>query len=1750
MAGVELESSAATMPTVRQNIMPKSASSATTTTMSTIAVRAEPHSTIVVAIVRSVGFVELRIDEMEPGLLQIGTNPSENGQLLLLHEDLYARLLGKEEQVEELLGRAEKLVTEQTEPDDILIYEAMADGLATAWKSLSRQLSIRGYILTDTQHLYEIALKHEELAKLANSRLCKNGAIQSPDELQRIIDELAELTHEGLEIGSTVIAQIRILGALADNEERPREVLNACLAIEKIMLRIAQSWELIENSWRLQRDGGQVATIEEQMRNIATSARQPHRAIENAKKEKPAPPKAVGNFSANNLVAAEQWLLTAAQRFDRVRDCEEDEELELAILITDIKSNYASLKALSEQIDPVLHATSATRCEQLLERYNRLLKEVQMRNDLLERTQTMMHKTDTLLVQLDKMRDDLRHASAAMAGELGPLAQQKGVALIEDGVQLSAHWEREPAGGHKWGPAVDARVERLKEAVIDVVRMARDRIASGKADKLREMLASLESWLHSVAGHMLSKPITLNPTAAETNEFLMHLRRFSNEITYKEQQLRSLVSSQQKSQHFVPAEEQRLDALHAGISRIRQIVEQRLQIGQTMEQLQKLSRELNTSLHFLSTLLKSESANIESEEQCQKQFEQMRNLLQQANEHIYRERHQTDKLISLANSANGTDACLDIVPALDWSRSMLSIHENELKRLTKLSSQWEKEYKNRQNFKLPADGTFPPRFTVPLASEHRAVLGTRVELSARIEANPDVQICWLKDGNSIGELIGHRRMNWLNGLATLVIEELLEDDIGEYTLIGRNALGEADSRCTVNVLQSLGGTAKFSNNEKQMLVGEVKTTHNDGQQAPTVVCTTTTVTQFETDESPNQNEQQQQQHVQPVHAPPAVEQQPCKPRFVRQLVNVSGREGCPFVLDCVVVGNPEPKIIWYREEETVRESDRIRLAFHGDHCTLSCSDARTEDAGLYKALAVNRHGETMNFCRVCIVPPSPPRRSNSKNGPPPPTAPKPVTPIIACRVDLEEQQQVEEQQQITEIVTVQNFTVFPDKDIPPRIEPPLSSQVVREGQSVNFQVLVKGFPPPEVRWFFNSTPISHQQQQEFIISKGPTENCQLLNIPNVSLAHSGQYSVEAQNKVGQAHSSATLNVLVGLDETTSKTTFTTTATTSPTSGFDSPQLFQQQHSSPVYQNNNFGDFCISKTMAANNNTDHHQQRRHTDQRSWGSQSVASSPRGIVYTLSKSDRAESARSSDFEDPGLGYSSLANPPEFIRAFQTEVTINEGESAEVDCLMVGNPRPKIRWFFNDRPVKSSPGFFEFSNVGDTYTIRFAPARLECAGYYRLCAENSRGWVEAQTLVHIRPKSMIPKPLRQRRSLGDARVGAGAGGIQALLRSQHERYWAQRKRALSTPPQQQQQQQLFMRTDEQQIAGKVATATNSLKQQAQAQQQQQQQQQQFYAIYNQQQQNGGHKWPQITAPASPIKATATTTTALATRTQLLMNGTKQHNEKQQQFDKRAHAKQLLMNDQQIRHRTPPQPKGSAPHFIQTLVSVVAPEGQNAKFEAIVTGTPQPRIEWSKNGEPLAQSDNVYFWSEAGRDYLVVEKAGPADVGKYCCTAENALGMASSSAQLLLRPKTIAPDFVQRLVSEEVEEGMPLKWTVQISGDPPPTVKWLLDGHQIEHGQDGVQFIQQDFFAHILLIDAVKLSNGGQYTCVLENSAGEARSTADLVVRLKGTAPGKYVHVTKVTQERHQRGEEIAQRETVVVDEIVDDENEANDDE
>ena len=98
-------------------------------------------------------------------------------------------------------------------------------------------------------------------------------------------------------------------------------------------------------------------------------------------------------------------------------------------------------------------------------------------------------------------------------------------------------------------------------------------------------------------------------------------------------------------------------------------------------------------------------------------------------------------------------------------------------------------------------------------------------------------------------------------------------------------------------------------------------------------------------------------------------------------------EGDTAVLDCVIIASPEPQVVWYREEEVLKESPRVQLHFRGDHCSLSIRSATVQDSGLYKVKAMNEHGEITSFCRLNVTSASPLKKM------PPATPPKPATPI-------------------------------------------------------------------------------------------------------------------------------------------------------------------------------------------------------------------------------------------------------------------------------------------------------------------------------------------------------------------------------------------------------------------------------------------------------------------------------------------------------------------------------------------------------------------------------------------------------------------------------------------------------------------------------------------------------------------------------------------------------------------------------------
>lgn len=87
-----------------------------------------------------------------------------------------------------------------------------------------------------------------------------------------------------------------------------------------------------------------------------------------------------------------------------------------------------------------------------------------------------------MLHQLSAMAADLINANASMAGELGPLARQKAMAVIEEGEKLLRH-------GHSQ-PVID-RLNQLHSKLQEVEQLAQERIQTATRQLRQQVFHNL-----------------------------------------------------------------------------------------------------------------------------------------------------------------------------------------------------------------------------------------------------------------------------------------------------------------------------------------------------------------------------------------------------------------------------------------------------------------------------------------------------------------------------------------------------------------------------------------------------------------------------------------------------------------------------------------------------------------------------------------------------------------------------------------------------------------------------------------------------------------------------------------------------------------------------------------------------------------------------------------------------------------------------------------------------------------------------------------------------------------------------------------------------------------------------------------------------------------------------------------------------------------------------------------------------------
>jgi len=170
--------------------------------------------------------------------------------------------------------------------------------------------------------------------------------------------------------------------------------------------------------------------------------------------------------------------------------------------------------------------------------------------------------------------------------------------------------------------------------------------------------------------------------------------------------------------------------------------------------------------------------------------------------------------------------------------------------------------------------------------------------------------------------------------------------------------------------------------------------------------------------------------------------------------------------------------------------------------------------------------------------------------------------------------------------------------------------------------------------------------------------------------------------------------------------------------------------------------------------------------------------------------------------------------------------------------------------------------------------------------------------------------------------------------------------------------------------------------------------------------------------------------------------------------------------------------------------VSQTVSVGSTATFSVVAAGTAPLSYQWKFNGANL---------SGATGPALSIANAQAANAGSYTVTVSNSAGsVLSNAATLTVNSVVTAPAITTQPVSQAVNAGSNVTFSVVASGSAPLAYQWKLNGVNLSGATSSA-----------LALTNVQSANAGSYTVSVSNSAGSVVSNAaTLVVNAVATAP------------------------------------------
>ncbi|XP_072021853.1 twitchin-like isoform X7 [Amphiura filiformis] len=200
----------------------------------------------------------------------------------------------------------------------------------------------------------------------------------------------------------------------------------------------------------------------------------------------------------------------------------------------------------------------------------------------------------------------------------------------------------------------------------------------------------------------------------------------------------------------------------------------------------------------------------------------------------------------------------------------------------------------------------------------------------------------------------------------------------------------------------------------------------------------------------------------------------------------------------------------------------------------------------------------------------------------------------------------------------------------------------------------------------------------------------------------------------------------------------------------------------------------------------------------------------------------------------------------------------------------------------------------------------------------------------------------------------------------------------------------------------------------------------------------------------------------------------------------------------------TKPAQIGKAPYFERKIGNQKEGQGNGVKFEAEVTGFPEPEIRWFRAGVEIFPSNRQRMRKNDDVVSLTIEDLRESDAGEYVCEASNKHGTEKCRAKLQVE---LAPEISRSPNDITVEASNPFKVKIPFKGTGNIAAKCLKNGEPI-HENDRVKLTVFDDYV-LLNVKDTKPEDAGAFKIAIENDVGGDFSSFNVTV-LDRPAPCK----------------------------------------